>query len=219
MNTTSEKGFTLLEAIISMAIFLLVLVAVLTIYDSARRAYTRGDRRADIQMNARVALAQMSREIRMAGYFPEAFATPPTTLTGPIRIATNNAIAIYGDADDDGTSCATMYCLDGTNLRRTNAAVGTSSTYVCTSGDIIASKVTGLQFTYYDASNNPVPSPPTTPYQLDSISPGSVPSMATTTQRDQVRRVVITLTTSASGQADKSGLPYTLVSDVWRRNG
>ncbi len=214
---SQQKGFTLIEALISMTIFLVVLTAVLSTYDSARRIYTRGSRKVDIQMNARLALDSLSRQIRSAGYFPEN-ETASTPLTDSIRIATNNAIAIYGDVDNTGTSQVTLFCLSGTDLRRTEGAVGTAASYVCANGDIVASSITGLSFVYYDANNNPIPSPPSTPYQLDSVSPGGVPSMTTTTQRAQVRRVVITLTTTAAAPPGQIASVYTLVSDVWRRN-
>lgn len=213
-----QKGFTFLEALVSMVIFLLVLTAVLTTYESARRIYTRGSRKVDIQMNARLALDNMSRQIRMAGYFPENSGSPATPLTNSIRIATNNAIAIYGDIDNTGTSRVNLFCLDGTNLRRTQAAVDNANAYICTNGDIVASQVSGLSLVYYDANNNPIPAPPSAPYQLDGISPGGIPSMATTTERGLVTRVVITLTTSAANGPGQGNQLYTLVSDVWRRN-
>lgn len=214
---TNQRGFTVLEALVSMVIFLLVLTAVLTTYESARRIYTTGSRRVDIQMNARLALDNFSRQIRMAGYFPENNASPATPLTNSIRVATNNAIAIYGDIDSTGTSRVNLFCLDGTNLRRTQAAVDDANAYVCTNGDIVAGRVLALNLVYYDTGNNPIPSPPSAPFQLDGVSPGGLPDMTVTTQRSRVQRVVITLTTSiANGPGQTQA--YTLVSDVWRRN-
>ena len=215
---THQRGFSLVEALVSTVIFLLVLAAVLTTYESARRVYTRGSRKVDIQMNARLALDDLSRRIRMAGYFPENNASPATPLTTSIRVATDNAIAIYGDTDNSGTSRVNLYCLDGTNLRRTQAAVDNANAYVCANGEIVASQITALSFVYYDASNNPIPAPPAAPYQLDGVSPGGLPSLGVTAQRGQVQRVVITLTASAAAGPGVTPQLYTLVSDVWRRN-
>jgi Tfp pilus assembly protein PilW len=212
-----QRGFTVLEALLSMTIFLFILTAVLSIYEPARRLYVRGDRRVDIQMNGRLALAQISRQVRMAGYFPENFAGG--TLADPIRIATDRALAVYGDTRDAGASDVTMFCLDGTDLRRTSGAVNANSSYTCTSGQVVASNVSALRFAYYGADNTPIPNPPTTPYTLDSQAPGATPNMTTTTQRGAVRRIVVTLTTSAPDPNAGTEQEFTLVSDVWRRNG
>jgi type II secretory pathway component PulJ len=215
-----QSGFSILEALISLTIFLLALTATFSVYLPAKQLNVHGDQRTQIQENARLALAQVVRQIRMAGWFPENFtSTPPSPLlANGVRLATDTAIAVYGDTDDSGASEVTMFCLQGTNLRRTMGAVATSTNYTCSNGDIIAEKVSSLRFTYYDASNNPVPAPPTTPYQLDSQNVGAVPNMTTTTQRITVRRVLVTLTAQAT-VLGKGPENYTLTSDVWIRNG
>ena len=74
-----------------------------------------------------------------------------------------------------------------------------------------------LRFTYYDADNNPIPSPPTAPYRLDSQDTGAVPDLGDTTQRNSVRRVAVTLTAREDLPTDDAQL-YTLTADVWMRN-
>lgn len=215
-----QRGFSLLEALISLTIFLLALTATFSLYLPARQLYAHGDQRTQLQQNARLALAQIARQIRMAGYFPENLAASPPSplLSDPIRVATNAALAVYGDTDDTGTSRVVMFCRQGNYLRRTRNTVSSSSSFTCSSGDIIAENAVGLRFAYYDAGNNAIPSPPTTPYQLDAQSPGSVPNMSTTTQRRQVRRILVTLTTRGNVPG-KGTEDFTLTSDVWIRNG
>src|SRR5512139_1886106 len=120
------RGMTLLELIIGAAIFLVVLLAAYQVFDASHATYSSGQRKVDVQQNARAAMDELMRQIRVAGYFPENFTIPPpaTPLVNPIQVAANNALAIYGDVDGSGASNVFLYCLDGTLLRRTRAAQG-----------------------------------------------------------------------------------------------
>jgi Tfp pilus assembly protein PilW len=217
---SAERGFTILEALISLAVFVALLAAILSTYAPARAMYRGGVRIADVQQNARLAMAEMAREIRSAGYFPENFATTPADppLADPIRVATDDSIAIYGAVDGTTVSKVFFFCIDGTTLRRASGTVGAASSYTCTSGEVMAEEATSLRFTYYDADGNPIPSPPSTPYELDSVGGGSVASVADVTQRSQIRRVVITLTTETELPGARGTRSYTLTSDVSLRN-
>jgi Tfp pilus assembly protein PilW len=215
----SSAGFSLIEALVSMSLFLMVLLAVLLTYSKNRELYTSGERKIDVQQNARLALASMAREIRMAGYFPENFTDPPASpaLANPLRVATDATLAIYGDADGSGASSVFLYCLDGETLRRGKADVASVDAYTCGEGEVMAESAAGLQFTYYDDDNNPVPSPPATPYELDGQDAGALPDMSDTTERGSIRRIVITLTTREE-RMHGGPLLYTLTSDVVLRN-
>jgi prepilin-type N-terminal cleavage/methylation domain-containing protein len=63
-----ERGFTLLESLITVTIFLIVLFSVYMVHEANNASYSRSEMRMDIQQNARVALSSMERELRMAGY-------------------------------------------------------------------------------------------------------------------------------------------------------
>jgi len=146
-----------------------------------------------------------------------------------VQIATNAALAVAGDLDGScatlpagqcaGASKAFVFCLDnsGLGLRRVNAvlnaATGVAASYVCSGGDLLAESVTSLGFAYYDANNNPIPSPPA----LDGQPAEAVPALNDTTQRSVVRRVVITLTARES-VPNQPAQTYTLTSDVRLRN-
>jgi prepilin-type N-terminal cleavage/methylation domain-containing protein len=215
----SQEGFTLIEILISLSIFLLVLLGIYELFDWNRATYVSSQRKVDVQQNARVALDEIVRQIRMAGYFPENFATPPAAplLANPIQVATDVALAIYGDADGSGASSVFLFCLDGSFVRRQTAAQGVVTTYTCTAGQILAENVTSLQFTYYDTNNTAIPNPPTPAYQLDTQVLGAVPTFASTAQRGAVRTVLISLT----AREDVPGQPpqvYTLTSSVRLRN-
>ena len=186
----SGPGFTVLEAMIAMTLFLAVLGAVMATFAPGRQLYNRGEKKAEVQQNARLAVGDMARQIRLAGYFPENVTLPPPTtlVADPILIATDRVLAIHGDADGSGSSQVFLFCLDGTDLRRRRGPRGSSSSFVCSTGELIAEEVEALRFAYYDADGNPVPDPPTTPYQLDSQGPGAVPDVGDTSQRSQIRQ-------------------------------
>jgi hypothetical protein len=194
----------------------------------------------DVQQNARVALDQIAREIRMAGYFPENF--PASTLVNPqpIQVAQNTGVVILGDADGSGASKLFLYCLNGTTVIRKWTAVTFAAgafspappapAYTCSEenvpnvrvGTVLAENIaagTGLRFTYYDATNTPLPNPPTLPYRLDNEGLGGVPPFVSLVQRSAVRTIVITIGATESvpgpGQQPQS---ITLTSSVRLRN-
>ena len=218
-----DQGHSLLETIVSLSVFLLVLFAVYIVLESNQSIYAKGEGKVDVQQSARGAMDQISTLLRNAGYFPENFdANPVNDLANPvpIQVGTDNALAIYGDADGSGTSNVFLFCLNGTSMIRVRAAVGTPAAYTCDQGQVLGLNITNPRFAYFDANNNPIPNPPTPPYQLDGEGLGPVPPVplfASTAQRGAVRRVVITLTATENVPAQQPQT-YTLTSNVRLRN-
>lgn len=62
------SGFTLIEALVSTALFAIVAAAIGLMYQTSQTTMTRGNTRTDLQQNARVAMDEMVRQLRMAGY-------------------------------------------------------------------------------------------------------------------------------------------------------
>jgi type IV pilus assembly protein PilW len=91
---TSQKGFSLIEMMVAMAIASIVMAGIYTFYQSQLRSHVTQQVLVDMQQDARVAMYMMTREIRMAGCDPQ-FNTGAT-----IRIA--NAAEIAFDSDEDG---------------------------------------------------------------------------------------------------------------------
>ena len=217
-----QKGITLVELLISMSIFLVILLGIYLIFDVHHAIFASGESMADVQFNARYTMAQMARQIRMTGYYPENFdANSANNLANPvaIQVATNDALAVFGDADGSGVSNVWLFCLDATSsLIRVRAPVGTAAAYTCAQGRILGRNITSLAFAYFGDNNTPIPNPPPlVAYQLDGEGLGAPPPFASTTQRGAVRRVVITLTAreTVPGQQPQT---YTLTSDLRLRN-
>jgi prepilin-type N-terminal cleavage/methylation domain-containing protein len=213
-----QAGFTLVELMVAMSIFLLILVGIFQVFDPSRNAYQVSERKLDVQQNARVAMDRMARQIRMAGYFPEnTDANPANDVSNSIQVATESALSVAGDLDNTGASQVFTFCRDSSGLRRVAGAIGSAGSYTCANGQLMAESVTALSFAYFDSANNPVPNPPTGPYNLDAQGLGAAPSFASVAERSVVRRIVITVTAreTVPGQPAQT---YTLASDVRLRN-
>jgi type IV pilus assembly protein PilW len=211
-----QDGFTLVELMVAMSIFLLILVGIFQVFDPSRNAYQVSERKLDVQQNARVAMDRMSRQLRMTGYFPENIATPPANLSNSIQVATESAVSVAGDLDELGASSAYTFCLNG-GLRRVSGAIGAAGSYTCANGQLMAESVTALSFAYFDSANNPVPNPPATPFNLDGQGLGAAPAFVTVAQRSIVRRIVISVT-AQENVPSQGTQTYTLTSDVRIRN-
>jgi prepilin-type N-terminal cleavage/methylation domain-containing protein len=61
-----QAGFSLSEMIIAVAIFVLIIVVVYSVYILGQRGYQRGEEAAEVIQNGRVVLERISREIRQA---------------------------------------------------------------------------------------------------------------------------------------------------------
>ena len=216
-RVSPQSGFTIVEVLVAMSIFLLILMGIMQVFEPSNIAYQSSQRKLTVQQNGRVAMDVMVRQIRMAGYFPENIDTNAANdQSNTLEVATNAALAVAGDLDGSGTTNAFLFCLDSGGLRRVQGARGNAASYTCSNGAVLAEGVTSLAFAYYDGNNNPVPNPPTAPYQLDAQGVG-VPNFANTTQRAAIRRVVITLT-ARENVPNQPAQTYTLTSDVRLRN-
>ena len=66
-----RKGLTMIEVLVSLTIFLVVLLAIYQLFDTSHATYESGTRKQDVQQQARLAMDEMVRRVRMAGYVPE----------------------------------------------------------------------------------------------------------------------------------------------------
>lgn len=69
-HSSHEKGFTLVELLIVMALSGLILTGIYSVFVAQQRAHATNTQVVQMQQNLRAALAIMERDIRMAGYSP-----------------------------------------------------------------------------------------------------------------------------------------------------
>lgn len=222
-----RRGVTLLETLISVAIFSATTAGIFLLYTTMQGTMNRGELKTDLQQNARVGLDRMIQELRMAGYDPSGALQDSSIQPPPraaIRAAASGCLSFVADVAGSGASSQITYDLSGTTLRRREDNWNASS-HVFSGGSAQpqAESVALLSFTYYDAYNR-VLSFPTAPGWVSThrCPPTSGTTAQAIVQLDywqlrQVRRVAITLRTQESRPGVASEF-FTLTSDVRLRN-
>ncbi len=95
----NEKGTTLAELLVYAVILVVILVASYTIYQGSEAIYTSSSGQADAQRSARLAQAQMTKNIRM---------------TESLVTADDTSISLRADIDDDNMwETVNFYTQDG----------------------------------------------------------------------------------------------------------
>lgn len=174
----NKKGFTILELLIGLAIAAIVMLAIYGIFILTYRTYLGQESIADIQEDLRIAIEQMTREMRMAGLklasYNSLTPTPPSIEeASPTRFRFT-----AGDMEKDGTQDRIEYSFENGNLMRTfqEYTGGAWQPPQSQAKQVIARNILSLNFRYFDVSNS-------------EIFPGT-----DTTLTEQVRRVEISLT-------------------------
>jgi|SoiMethySBSTD1v2_1073268.scaffolds.fasta_scaffold146558_1 type IV pilus assembly protein PilW len=118
MNRCQQNGLSLVELMVAVAISLLLMMGVITIFIGSRVSYETTQRVSRIQENGRVALDQIVSELRSAGFQGCARPNPAslranefaiTTLPNPTALLWNYAISAEGfDAGADLSSVITL---------------------------------------------------------------------------------------------------------------
>jgi prepilin-type N-terminal cleavage/methylation domain-containing protein len=222
LSRPPARGFSLLEVLVTGALFSVVMAGVYLLYITMQGTLTRGEMKSDLQQNARVGVDRMVQELRMAGYDPQnALGQVTDQRFNEIRAAGNGCLSFVTYWNDTDASPAVMrsvqvtYSLhDGTLRRRVDK--WDSATFSGTSTQPLAESVNQLAFTYYDVFNRILkPSGAVT----GGCPPGSTPSipLLDSTQAAQVRRVGIILRTLETLPRMPSE-SYTLTSHVYLRN-
>jgi prepilin-type N-terminal cleavage/methylation domain-containing protein len=136
-----ERGFTLAELLVALAMMALVLTAIVMIENGTLQAYVVGSNKTEVQQNARVALELMAREIRQT--------------SAALTVATATSVGFV-----DQNTGATTYWLNGTALTRTSGGANA----------VVIGAVQALTFAYRDVDNNVLATPVGTPanvYRVD----------------------------------------------------
>lgn len=228
---SQDRGFSLLEALVALSVFVLVLFAVYTSFASGAGTFAKGDVKAEIHQNARASMDLIVREIRLAGFIPEDFPTlfapeaGGSGCAGPpfvgISTATATSITICGDVQDGDNNLLT----NSSNLVTYTWVGDTNGNGIVDPGeneirrqinggaaDVVALMISDFSFTYFDASNAEIAAP------VDAAD------------LVNIRRVVINMTaeqperqSAAIGGRSRSSFAtrvqnYQLITDIRPRN-
>lgn len=88
-NRTKSLGFSVVELMVAMAISLVLLAGVMTLFANSRTAYETNERLARIQENGRFGLEQIVRDIRASAFPGCAKRKPATALVNVLNNSTN----------------------------------------------------------------------------------------------------------------------------------
>jgi prepilin-type N-terminal cleavage/methylation domain-containing protein len=193
-----ERGFTLVELLVTMVMMLLVMSALYGIFDMGIKVYTLGNDKVNAVENARIALDRMSREIRAA--YPADKANDGNSLflsAEPDRVTFGNDLNGDRRVTCSDPSEYITYSLSGTTLMRSTNCDGSGA-------HAVAEHIKDLTFRYYAADGS----------ELDPTDPG----FANEITKNRIAVVQITLTAEVShGSLGTS--TQTLTTDVTLQNG
>jgi len=223
------RGLTLIEILISTAVFSIVSAGVYVLYTAMLNTYTRGEMRAEVQQNARVVMAQIVQDLRAVGYDPSG-AVPLVDLrpNAALRAAQAACISFVAPSASGGVETSVqisyMFYPSQTTLKRRVDAWHVSppnpNTFTGGAFQPLSQSIQSMQFTYYDADGVALPLSNQAALQFcPPASAGTTPTPPQLSYEDlrRVRRVGITLKAQASvfRAADEV---YVLTSDVDLRN-
>ena len=110
---TAKSGFTILEILVSMSLFVFAILLVSSMYSLAQRAYNKGSGKGELIQNARVSLDRISRELRQS---VDIITALPETNNDPEDPPAEEIF--FQDGHDIAQTTYLRYYLDGTNLMR-----------------------------------------------------------------------------------------------------
>ena len=168
MRTLLNRGFSLIEVLVSMALASIIIAAVYNLFHDQKDAYVAQDQVAEMQQNLRAGVLLMTQEIRSAGYDPldtglfgfvTDFASPNDIFSENIDYSSDKSrIAFTIDADEAGDLNPNDSELIAYRLNTSNNSL---ERYIWSDGDwkTVANNVDALDFVYLDDSGNVTTNP------------------------------------------------------------
>jgi len=185
-----RRGMTLVELIVALALFAIISAVVIGFLTDSRRTYTSTSDRAHYQQSLRAVFSLLTRELRSAG------CDPAETGLEALSVCDDSILRCRMDLDGDGSTLGmnpdediNYVYVPGTRELQRTAPDGNTM--------VILREVTGLQFTYFDATGTQLAGTPLSP-----------------DDRDRVRFVDIDIT----GEL-RSGEPVNYSTRIFLRNG
>ncbi len=163
VSIKNQSGFTLIEVLITMAVFSIIIAAVFSAHTSQQNTYQVQDQVTEMQQNLRSAMHVLTAEIRMAGYDPTGTANAGITAIFPGRMSLakdinengvttdpNEIIDIGfspGSGSDDNGDGIPDTIIDGVpealDIRRRTGGAGTYQPF--------AENMQAVEFLYFDS--------------------------------------------------------------------
>ncbi len=126
-----DRGFTLVELLVTMVVSSIIMAAIYSVYAGLTRSYTTQNVAADAQQAVRATIDFMAEDIMMAGLldYQEDYLNVPEISTAGSEIMTFTADRnMDGDTNDDFEDLT--YRLDGTELKQKDNNSGIEETFI-----------------------------------------------------------------------------------------
>ena len=173
----NNGGFTLVELLVAMAISLIVMGSIYSVYRSQQKSYIAQEQVAMMQQNLRAGMTMMTRDIRMAGY-------DPTTVSVAVGITVANSDELEVERMNDAlTATETIkYSLEDKGPDGDNDLVRDDGG----GSQLVAENIDALNFVYLDQTGT----------VLDDDGSGNV-----TTSIPNIRSIQVTMV-ARTGRVD-----------------
>jgi type IV pilus assembly protein PilW len=151
-----ERGFTLVELLVAMAMAAVVMAAVYSLYKTQQDSYIAQDQVVEMQQNVRASLYQMARDLRMAGFNPQRAPNVGGFLTqlpdDGGGTTTTNATNIAFTIDQDSNGVIDIDADDEQIAYRLDNATGALQKFRVSDDtwQTVADNISALDFVYLD---------------------------------------------------------------------
>jgi type II secretory pathway component PulJ len=208
-----ESGFTLGEVAVTTTMMIIVLFALLSMFNMSLRVYSYGHNKVEAMETTRVALEKMEREIRQATPYnqPSDLHLFDRRLANEIRFGNDlNGSGAIECPNSSGQCEKIGYRLVGTTLGRDSTSTGTTNSTALAPPDgtgnlrPVAENVQNLTFTYYNKSGA-------------VVAPGGAETTDPAVAATYIDRVQVSVTISVDQGIGKPGT-QTLTSVIDLRN-
>ena len=204
-----NKGFSLIELIIAMAISTTVLSGIVAVFHKQVVSHNTERLMVSMQQNVRAAASFMERDIRMARYDPRGFSG------AAILVANEGQLSYQTDRNENGIIDADetiTYALNGDELVR-----GDVLPFVAAAAPQVARNIDALNFDYFDANGNNIADKSVTPWVVPLNQIASI-QVSIVARAGNTIPVGFTRVTDTTQYRNRSGdIIFGPANDVFRR--